>query len=151
MKIFKTLIVLFLFLGAFNVNAQKVKIKKGIAYVDKKKFLKVEKVNSTKYFISTLTDTEFLSIALESFGTGKYAPARYGGNEYKKWYSVLKFLDNEEIGDEFEVDEGKLKNVIKILYKSKVIVDGKLSVDKVKRMIEKYSEKVSERRFLTKN
>jgi hypothetical protein len=34
---------------------------------------------------------------------------------------------------------------------SNIIVDGKLSIDNAKKMIEKYSENVSERRFLTKN
>ncbi|WP_168421717.1 hypothetical protein, partial [Candidatus Ulvibacter alkanivorans] len=66
-------------------------------------------------------------------------------------YSVLKFLDNEEIGESFEVDEGRLKHIIKMMYNSNIIVDGQLSIEKIKRMIEKYSENVSERRFLTKN
>jgi hypothetical protein len=132
-----------------------VKIKKGFALVNKVKYLKVEKINSAKYFISTLDGEEFLSITIEKYGTGKHHaiknPVQGQDTEIYHFYAVLKFLDNEEIGEAFEVDEGRLKNIIKMMYNSNIIADGKLVISKVKRMIEKYSENVSERRFLTKN
>lgn len=155
MKSIKILFVIFTMVFAFNAQAQKVKIKKGVATVDKVAYLKVEKINALKYFISTLDGTEILSVNIESFGTGKYHTTRNAATgqrmEITHAYSVLKFLDNEEIGESFEVDEGRLKHIIKMMYNSNIIVDGQLSIEKIKRMIEKYSENVSERRFLTKN
>jgi len=155
MKLVKTILTVCLLFVAFSATAQKVKIKKGYALVDKVKYLKVEKINSAKYFISTLGGEEFLAITFEKFGTGKHHavknPVPGQDTEIYHFYSVLKFLDNEEIGEAFEVDEGRLKNIIKMMYNSNIIVDGELNIAKIKRMIEKYSENVSERRFLTKN
>jgi len=157
----KARILLFISLSLLtfaNVNAQKnikVKIKKGIVYVNKKEYLKIEKINSNKYFISTLDDVEVLSVNIEEYGTGNYLKTINAatGRPYEEMhrYSVLKFLDNKEIGEEFEVDEARLKKLIEMMYDTNIIVDNKISNEKAKRMIEKYSEEVSKRRFLTKN
>ncbi|MEZ4801611.1 MAG: hypothetical protein R2797_02480 [Gelidibacter sp.] len=151
MKSIKVLSSFLFILLAFNVNAQKIKIKKDVAQVDGVEYLKIEKINPTKYFVSTLDGNEILSINLESFGTGKYNQGYGPRTEIMHWYSEIKFLNNEEIGDVFEVDEGRLKNIVEMFYNSNIIVDGQLSTENAKRMIEKYSENVSERRFLTKN
>jgi hypothetical protein len=155
MKLFRVLVFTFFICFIFSANAQKVKLKKGVVTIDKVEYLKYEKVNGSKYFFSTLDDEEFLSITFEKYGTGKHHavrnPVAGQDTEIYHHYSVFKFLDNDEIGEEFEVDEARIKKLILMMKKSKIIVDGKLSVDKAKRMIEKYSEKVTERRFLTKN
>lgn len=146
----KSILTVLSLIFALSVNAQKVKLKKGIVYLDNEKFIKYEKVNSTKYFFSTMQGEEFLSVNLESFGTGKYH--KYGDrSEIMHWYSVFKFLDNEEVGSSFEVDEGRIKKLVLMMYNSKIIVEGELSLDNIKLMIEKYSENVSERKFLTGN
>jgi len=127
--------------------AQKVKIKKDHVTVDGKKYLNIEKINSSKYFVSTLDGVEFLSIDIESYGTGKYAgsgPSRY---EIGHSYSVFKLLGVEDMEESFEIDESNKKTLFKLLYSNKVIVDGKLSIENFKRFKEKYSENVSERRF----
>ena len=155
MKFTKSIIVVLLMVFAFNANAQKVKMKKGFVYVDKVKFLKVEKVNGSKYFFSTLDDVEFLSVSLEKFGTGKHMAVRNPvpgqDTEIYHYYSVFKFLDLEGLEEAFEVDEGSMKELIRMMHKSKIVVDGELSMKHIERMKEKYSDNVSERRFLTKN
>lgn len=152
MRFFKIVLILLI---TFSASAQKVKIKKGFAYVDKVKFLKVEKINSGKHFLSTLDGTEFLSVKYESFGTGKYHANRNAVTgqrmEIMHGYSVLKFLDVEGMEDAFEVDEGRLKHIVLMLYNSDIIIDGELSIEKIKRMKEKYADNVSERKFLTGN
>ncbi|WP_111683159.1 hypothetical protein [Winogradskyella tangerina] len=155
MKLTKTIIVALLMVFAYNASAQKVKMKKGFVYVDKVKFLKVEKVNGSKYFFSTLDDVEFLSVSLEKFGTGKHMAVRNPvpgqDTEIYHYYSVFKFLDIEDLDEAFEVDEGSIKELIRMMHKSKIVVDGELSTKNIKRLKEKYSDNVSERRFLTKN
>lgn len=149
MKKFLFFLMLFIFSFGFS---QKVKLKDGIVTIDKVEFLKYEEVNSTKYFFSTLSGEEFLTVTTESFGTGKYTNFQYGKNyEIRHFYSVFKFLGIEDLKDSFEVDEGRIKELIIMMKNSNIIVDGKLSIDNAKKMIEKYSENVSERRFLTKN
>ena len=155
MKLTKTIIFTLLMVFAYNASAQKVKMKKGFVYVDKVKFLKVEKINGSKFFFSTLDDVEFLSISLEKFGTGKHMAVRNPvpgqDTEIYHYYSVFKFLDLEDLEDAFEVDEGSIKELIRMMHKSKIVVDGELSMKNINRMKEKYSDNVSERRFLTKN
>lgn len=155
MKAIKTILTVFIILITLSAQAQNVKIKKGIAIVDGEKYLKVEKINAEKYFISTIEGVEFLSITMEKFGTGKHHavrnPVAGQDTEIYHFYSVFKFLDIEEIEESFEVDESRLKKLILMMYNSNIIVDGELSIDKAKRMIEKYADNISERKFLTGN
>ena len=143
MKLIKIILFFAIVLVTFNVSAQKVKMKKGKINIDGLEWATYEKPSFNKYFFSTLDGEEFLVIDLESFGTGEYN----NGNEKKQHYFILKFINNEEISEPFEIEEVFIKRFVVTLYNSKVLVDGKVSVENVLNMKVKYAEDISGRRY----
>lgn len=113
-------------------NAQKIKIKKGIVYIDGTECLKVSGDSNTVAF-STLEDEEIIFV--------KYVH----GSGHNLLYNKVVFLK-----EEMELSSSTLtftkKYLLKKLIKSGVLKDCMLDSDKVEKFVIRYDEKV-ERRY----
>lgn len=124
------LIVLFALFSSAVVNAQKVKIKKGIAYVDGKEYLKPSKCGlfQSECSISNLKGEEIIYIkSLENpRATGSYFQVTFLGMDTK-----------------IEIQK-TMKPFIKLLYTHNVVDEnGALVEEKVKLLYEKYGNEIS--------
>lgn len=97
-----------------------------------------------KHFLTTLSGEDFMSITYLSYNTGDYDS---DGDPVKKNYQELNFY-NDEIGV-FEIASTK-KGIIRNMYGMDVLVEGAINWENIKKFKTKYSENISERRFLTK-
>ncbi len=123
----------------------KVKFKKGMITVNAENWANYDfKLAENKLYMTTLSGDDFMSISYYSFGTGEYDQ---NGKEKTTNYQVLNFY-NEEIGT-FEVASTK-KGIVRNMYNSNVLVEGKVNWENIKKFKTKYSDNISERRFLTK-
>lgn len=132
--------------SAFGYS-QKVKIKKGIAYVDKVEYLKLDDCGgfSTTCTLMTLENEDFLSMQFESYQKPNPVPrnpkskAPYRST-VKVSYVIAKFLDFDL---DFESSLNK-KKLIKALFKSKVIDEnGQVNQENAKKFVRKYGERIS--------
>ena len=142
-----SLLFLVFTLTSFSLNMElkkdKVKFKKGIVYINSVEYAKYERTGN-KFFLKTLSDEDFVSINFLSFGSGRY---HKNGQEIMTYYQELNFYI-DSIGT-FEVSSSK-KGIIRDFNEMNVLVNGKVSIENIKKFKTKYSEKISERRFLTK-
>ncbi len=147
MKSIKVLTIVFVFLFALNLQAQKVKIKKGVAYVDKVEYLKFDDCGtfSESCTIMNLEDEDVIVLQYQSFEKPNPNPrnpkskAPYQSMVTES-YAELRFLDLEI---ECEVQMTK-KKLIKALYKTKVFnEDGSVNNDNAKKFARKYHRNVS--------
>jgi hypothetical protein len=147
MKIVKIILIFsFVFFG-FNANAQKVKIKKGTAYVDKKEYLKFDDCGtfSESCTIMNLEEEEVIVLQYHSFEKPNPIPrnpkskAPYQSMVTES-YAELRFLDIEL---ECEIQLTK-KKLVKALYKSKVFnEDGSINKENAKKFARKHHRNVS--------
>ncbi len=137
----KNLLLFLLISSGMLVFGQSVKFKKDKLYVDKEYLMDVEEINVKMIF--SVDGKDIFVITLMEYGTGKYHTT---GVEVRNYYSKLKFLNKDM--EEFEVDM-IYKDVIRKLYENNLI--GKeVSDEEAMNFRDKYSENVSENRFLTK-
>ena len=149
----KKLLVIITVLFSITLSAQKIKFNDGIIFVDKKEWAKFDtKVIlgsfTDRTFISTLNDEKFININDISFKTGKFTR---NGNPEQIICSEIKFItEDEELNEVFEVGyEGKW--IVEKLYKEKVLnEDGSINIENLRNFKKNYSEKITERQFLTK-
>lgn len=125
------LLTLFLFISVqFSLQAQKVKIKKGIAYVNKKAYCKIEKEgNLIKkiYTISNLENKELLYI--------KSLPIQL--------FYKINFLKDDL---KMTIQQGAFtnfgKDILKKFYKAELIKNGKIDSSVLNNFIAKYSDEL---------
>jgi hypothetical protein len=123
-----------LFLVAFaigtTVNAQEVKIKKEIASIDGKEYVRVGDCGmfATECSIRNLEGEEL--IIIKSFKDEKNPGT----------YFQLRF-----VGTDTKIELKKtIKPLIKLLYENKVVTeDGRLNLERVKVLLEKYGNQIS--------
>lgn len=125
------LLTLFLFISVqFSLQAQKVKIKKGIAYVNKKAYCKIEKGgNLIKkiYTISNLENKELL---------------------YIKSLPIQLFYEINFLKDDLKmtIQQGAFtnfgKDILKKFYKAELIKNGKIDSSVLNNFISKYSDEL---------
>lgn len=147
MKIFRTLIVTLSILFAFNASAQKVKIKKGVAYVDKIEYLKLDDCGAFSESCTLMNLNEDEVIVLQHYSFEKPNPIPRNPKSKAPYQSIvtesyeeLRFLDVEI---ECEVQLTK-KKLIKALYKSKVFNDdGSTNIENAKKFARKYHRNIS--------
>lgn len=143
----KKLCFLIVFLTiSFSNYAQKVKIKKGTVYVDKKDFLKIDREFGNET-VSSLDDEVIFTIKYYSFD--KPNPARNNTNDpnrfkypamLKQHYSVISFLDFDL---EYETDLSR-KKLFKAMYKYKLMAkDGKVNEKNAKKIGQLISKEIS--------
>lgn len=145
----KNLIIIFsLFFVVPAMGQEKTKVRFKIAknrvLVNKVEWAKLEWA-ANKYFLSTLSGEEFVSINPLEFGTGRYHSNT--GKEIMHSYCEIKFIGTDI--EPFEVD-ANYNEATKLMYNLKVLVEDKFNLENAKRFKEKYSENVSEKHFLTK-
>ena len=147
MKFTKAIVIALLMIFALNASAQKVKIKKGTAYVDKKEYLKFDDCGtfSESCTIMNLEEEEVIVLQYHSFEKPNPTPrnpksrAPYQSMVTES-YAELRFLDLEL---ECEVQLSK-KKLVKALYKSKVFnEDGSINQENAKKFARKYHRNVS--------
>ena len=128
MKLKHTLSILFLMLSISIVNAQKIKIKKGIIYVDGEKCMSTDgdPVNISFY------DSDGEEIIFM-----KYLDDKRDGENYMK----ITFLD-QKLSLTSKSILFTRKMLIRRLLATKTIENCKLNQDKVERFILKYDENV---------
>lgn len=128
----KSFLIFLAFFLSFQLSleAQKVKIKKGIAYVDKKAFCKIEKEGNLikkTFTISNLNDDELIFIK---------------SLDVQLFYEVLFLDDDKKMTIQQTAFSNFSKAFVKKMYKSKLIKDGKIDASKLKKFILKYSDEV---------
>lgn len=130
----------------FSATAQKVKIKKKIAYVDGEYYLNLEDCDSYSCTYKSNSGIEILSVQGESFekpNPVKRNP-KYKG-PYKatvtQRYSIINFLDFDL---EFETELITRKQIVKNLYKNEVIdTEGNASEENARRFAKKFGKDIS--------
>lgn len=146
-KTMKKIIFLCLFAAfSLTLSAQKIKIKKGTVYVDKKPFLKIDKEFGNRT-ITTL-DGEVL-FAIKNYSYDKPNPARNNPSDPNRmkypatilgYYNVITFLDMD-LTYETELPQKKL---FKAMYKYKLLDDnGKLNKKNAQKIAVLISKEVS--------
>ncbi|WP_299332679.1 hypothetical protein [uncultured Psychroserpens sp.] len=147
MKSIRTIVVILTFMFAFNAQAQKVKIKKDVAYVDKVEYLKFDDCGtfSASCTVMNLDDEDVIILQYHSFekpnpvARNPKSKAPYQSMVTES-YAELRFLDIEL---ECEVQLTK-KKLIKALYKSKVFnKDGTVNKENAEKFARKYHRNVS--------
>lgn len=125
-----TLLIFFVFAFQISVSAQKIKVKKGIAYVNKTAFCKVEKegnLTNKNYTISNLENDELIFIK---------------SIEPQFFYEV-RFLDS---GLKMTVKQAPLtnfsKSFIKKIVKSKLIKKGEIDKSALGKFMVKYTDEI---------
>ncbi|WP_299114780.1 hypothetical protein [uncultured Winogradskyella sp.] len=139
MKTIKVLTIIFGILFTFNLQAQKVKIKKGIAYVDGVEYVKVERESGDMSIYSIQDDEEIIFI--------KYHDPTPNNKQNMDSYDIVRFVDFDV---EVELKETR-KKIIKMLYKGKVIKDGKIDKDRLKKFVTKYGSDESRGKLFIQN
>ena len=147
MKTLKSIISIAIILLSFAVSAQKVKIKKDVAYVDKVEYLKFDDCGafSVSCTIMNLEEDDVIILQYQSFDKPNPSPRNPKSKApyqsmVKESYAELRFLDLEL---ECEVQLSK-KKLIKALYKSKVFnKDGSVNKESAEKFARKYHRNVS--------
>jgi len=126
----KNIFLFTLFFIPILMFSQKVKIKKGIVYVDKKEYLKVDcSFICEENSIYNLDGKELIFIMTKG-----------DPNSSKEVYDKIKFLGT---GKSIE-SKKTLKGFIKLLYNNKVITEsGELNEVEVDKLVEKYKNLVT--------
>ena len=138
-KILLALLVSFAF--AQISSAQKVKIKKGIAYVDKKPYVKVERESGNMSIYPLEGDDEIIFLKLHD--------PTPNNNQNLDDYYIVRFIDS---GKEVEIDDKSRKGILKMIYKAKIVnKDGTLNEEKMKKFITKYGSDVSKNKLYINN
>ncbi|MBV7269197.1 hypothetical protein [Winogradskyella luteola] len=147
MKTIKVLTIMFGILFTVNLQAQKVKIKKDIAYVDKVEYLKFDGCGtfSESCTIMNFEDEDLIVLQYHSFEKPNPIPRNPKSktpyqSTITESYTELRFMDFEL---ECEVQLSK-KKLVKALYKSKVLnEDGTVNKEKAQKFARKYHRNVS--------
>ena len=126
----KSVLFLIAFAIGTTVNAQEVKIKKEIASIDGKEYVRVGDCGmfATECSIRNLEGEELITIKT-------FKDARTPGT-----YFQLRF-----VGTDTKIELKKtIKPLIKLLFENKVVTeDGRLNLDRVKVLSEKYGNQIS--------
>lgn len=131
---------------SFSTYAQKIKIKKGTVYVNKKEFLKIDREFGNET-VTSLDDEVIFTIKYYSFD--KPNPARNNTNDpnrfkypamIKQHYSVISFLDFDL---KYETNLTR-KKLFKAMYKYKLMTkDNKVSENNARKIGELISKEIS--------
>ncbi len=135
----KIIITLFFMLFTFTISAQKVKIKKGIAYIDGEEYVKVEKESGNMSIYSLTDDDEIVYI--------KYYDPTPSNKQNHDSYHIVRFIEHDV---EVELDETRNK-IIKMLYKGKVIQNGEIDKERLKNFVSKYGSDESKNKLYIRN
>jgi hypothetical protein len=113
---------------AGHSDAQKVKIKKGIAYVDGKPYLKfVREKPGQGSFYSLDGENEFVFL--------KFYDPTPDNNQNNDSYWIVRLIDT---GQEVEFSQATKAQIVRAIYNSKIISDDKLIPEKVQKFVNKY-------------
>ena len=132
-------------------HAQKVKIKKGIAYVDGKAYLNLKEVVGRTITYKNMQEKELFVVQYDSYEKKNPSPPNPRSSApYKPYvtvtYITLKFLDHDL---EFETDITSKKELIKALYLNKVVNQyGEINIENAMRFAKKYGKDISGKRPL---
>lgn len=139
------LIVLLVFAGSGIAQEKiKVKLKKGIIYVNSVAWAKYEDAGG-KTFLSTMSGEEFASTKPLEYGTGRYF--QNTGKEIMHSYCEVHFINSGL--ESFEVDDNRW-NVYGLMFKQNILESDTFVLENAKKFKERYQQNVSEKVFLTK-
>jgi len=140
MKKINLLFTALLMIASYNVNAQKVKLKKGKVLLEKIEILKYEKTQAgNNLSIYNLDDDELIFVK------------RNVSQNPQNTYATITFLEMN-LSFETSSDLTFFKRLINRLLKDKVITDlGAVDKEKAKRFAEKYDENITDRTILIRN
>jgi len=134
-KIFTLLLLSLVSIGM--VNAQKIKIKKNIASVDDKPYVKVEKESGSMSIYSLDGDDEIIFLKL-------YDPTPNDKSKPDSYF-IIRFIDFDK---EVEIGGKSRKGILKMFFKAKVINDnGKIDEERMKKFISKYGSDISKNKI----
>lgn len=141
MKYLKHLTLIVLLTASSACFAQKIKLKKEVVYVDGAEWLKYSECGTFDETCSlyNLAGDEiifFKWVAVD--GVEPSTPANSKG--------TLRFVEVSFLGlnKKFEIQKSQ-KDILELLYKSKVVVDGKVNEEAAGRLVEKYGADFSHR------
>jgi len=134
MKMKKIILLFILLMSIGLVQAQKIKFKKGIVYIDGKECLKYDSTDPNNVEISNLDDTQ--TIFLKFIRTGK------GPND--GLYTKVTFVEqNKSLTSQSYIFTKKL--LVKKLIKNGVLKNGEFNPAKIDKFIMRYDEKVDKK------
>lgn len=119
-----------------TVNAQKIKLKKGIVYVDEQATFTFErKAAATECSIYSMDkEEEILFIKTDNRGT-----ARYLDDDYKQ----IVFIKSDKKVESKALSTYSIKNILGRLFKNKVLdLKGNINEDKLKTFITKHHQHI---------
>lgn len=131
--------ILFFLLITLSVSAQKVRIKKGVVYVDKKETLRYEKddISRGAFYINDLEGNELLYVKWIDI---KRSYAEYG------YFEIYKADDLDNVLFEEPSFLGYSKNLIMRLYKSEAISKKGLNNENLHKFSKKIGRNISRQR-----
>ena len=130
---------------SLDLKKDKVQFKKGVVFINKTEWaLHEREFASNRDYLKTLDGSDFMSISHHSYLNGKYDA---NGKALSDHYQELNFY-NDEIGT-FEIRSYR-KQIVRRMNNMQVLSGSIINWENVKEFKTKYSENVSERRFLTK-
>jgi hypothetical protein len=139
----KLLLVAFISLFCSMSIAQKVKIKKDIAYLDKEPFLEFKTIAfGSDYAIKQInSESDEISMLYRSYKDPSQSST---GNPdgHVRWVEV-NFIPFDL---KCEVDNRTRKQFIKLIYLSNIYVNGKINKENVEQFVNKYGSRFSENR-----
>lgn len=111
--------------------SQKVKIKKNVVYVDDVQYVKTSErgMLSDSFSLFSLNGDKEIIFVLD------VPPQTEGDIKYPYYHYLVKFIGTDK---EIRFGDNRVKKLIKELYKSKVITDDGLNMEKLDIFIEKY-------------
>ena len=142
----KHLLIVLMIVPALTLHAQKVRIKKGIVYVDNVEYMKVNKDFGNEV-VSMLNDKQILKFEWHSFDAPNPAhrntnnPGRHNYPATRKVrYAIVSFLDYPIT---FETDQS-MRTVLRGFFIDKVVdAEGNVDVEKAKAIAKKIHKNVS--------
>lgn len=136
-----TLLIAFLFVGMIGFS-QKVKIKDGVAMVDGVPYISYTKLNmGNDASIAELYQPEQIYASFQGYkDPNEISKSNPEGRV--RWIEI-NFLD---LKIKCEVQSMTNKGLVKLLYRNKVFVDGKLNAENAKRFCQKFGMRYSENR-----
>jgi len=108
---------------------QKIKVKKGIAYVDGKEYVKTEKNAGNMSIYALNGDDEIIFL--------KYYDPTPSNDQNRDNYYIVRFIDDNK---KVDILNKTRKGILKLLFKGNVInEDGTINDEKMNKFVSKYS------------
>lgn len=153
----KKILLLTLLVSSFAFG-QKLKVKKDIAYIDGKEFVKVseDKVSEENYIISALEGKSLFYLKMNSYNDPKYIDYKYNPTGKRSYFEVMSpDLDTIYFETEFSsclMGCGLADDFVKMIYNAEVLnSDGTINNDKLVFLSKKIGFEFSKKREELKN